>query len=359
MSTPLPSTTTPASSRLRLAGLDLARFLALVGMVIVNFRLVMGVEETETTLGYAAGLLEGRAVAVFLILAGMGLGLSYARNSGARFVVSTVKRAVFLFVLGMLNMLVFDADILHYYGLFFLLSLLLLGLSTERLALLIGVIVGVSIVMLFALDYDQGWDWKTYVYDDFWTVVGFVRHTFFNGWHPVFPWMAFLLYGVMLSRVSLGARRTQVLMIVGGIVATVVAEMLSGWLAPLLGVSDPELSLVAETDPVPPAPLYLLAASGIATALIGLCLLLAPVLKPTGVLRWINPAGRQTLTLYIVHIYIGMGALEALGMFSGQSMGSVMAASLLFTVCACLYATAWSRYAKHGPIEMVMRRCAG
>jgi len=31
-----------------------------------------------------------------------------------------------------------------------------------------GLIYAVALLMLLFLDYKQGWDWKTYIYSDFW-----------------------------------------------------------------------------------------------------------------------------------------------------------------------------------------------
>ena len=59
----------------RLEGLDLARFLAFVGMVIVNFKIAMGAETGDGVLNLLTIALEGRAAATFVVLAGIGLGL--------------------------------------------------------------------------------------------------------------------------------------------------------------------------------------------------------------------------------------------------------------------------------------------
>ena len=64
----------------RLHGLDLARYLALAGMVLVNFRLAMAVPAEGQ--GWLAGffhLLEGKASATFVTLAGLGLVLATQR----------------------------------------------------------------------------------------------------------------------------------------------------------------------------------------------------------------------------------------------------------------------------------------
>ena len=69
-----------ASAR-RLDGLDLARFLAFVGMVIVNFKIAMGADKTNGgVLGQFTEALEGRAAATFVVLSGIGLGLAAVRS---------------------------------------------------------------------------------------------------------------------------------------------------------------------------------------------------------------------------------------------------------------------------------------
>jgi len=189
-----PSSPNPAPAQ-RLDGLDLARYLAFVGMVIVNFKIVMGAENEQGLLASLTAMLEGRAAATFVVLAGIGLGLA-ARRAASPTIATTLKRALFLLVIGLLNMTVFEADILHYYAFYFVFGAVLLPLSTRWL---IGAILGLNalfLAMVVLLNYDAGWEWESYSYSGFWTPAGFVRNLFFNGWHPVVPWLGFLLFGV-------------------------------------------------------------------------------------------------------------------------------------------------------------------
>jgi uncharacterized membrane protein YeiB len=342
----------------RLAGLDLARYLAFVGMVIVNFKIVMGAEGGSGFASYFMQLLEGRAAATFVVLAGLGLGLAHAR-SGAANTRITLKRAAFLLAIGLVNMLIFDADILHYYAFYFLFGAFLLPLSTRALIWAIALLNLAFVTMIFTLDYDIGWNWEDYSYTGFWTPSGFLRNLFFNGWHPVVPWLGFLLFGIVLSRLPLAARRTQRALALAGLAALLMASALSralsSWLAPL----GPELADLLTTSPIPPMPLYTLAGLGAASFTIGLCLMAEVRLAAWGVLALTAPAGRQTLTLYIAHILIGMGTLEALGLVGGQTPEAALLAALLFCAAATLYARLWTRRFRRGPVEALMRRLAG
>ncbi len=342
----------------RLDGLDLARFLALVGMFIVNFRVVMGAELGDDVLSFLIGALEGRAAATFVVLAGTGLGLAALKGMDQTVAV-TVKRATFLLTVGLINTLIFDADIIHYYAFYFLFGVFLVGCGSRVLFAAIVLLNAVFVLMLLTLDYNRSWDWIDYSYADFWTPAGFVRNLFFNGWHPVFPWLGFLLYGLILSRLKLKKRTTQRSLMLAGAAMVVMAESLSALISPSLFAIDPELIALSSTLPVPPVPLYTLAGIGAASAVIGFCLAIAEWLRQKKILQLIAPAGRQTLTLYLAHILIGMGALEAFGLLGEQSVSAAFAAAMIFCTAATVWAYLWSRKFRRGPVETLMRRMAG
>ncbi|MEZ5627515.1 MAG: heparan-alpha-glucosaminide N-acetyltransferase domain-containing protein [Rhodocyclaceae bacterium] len=342
----------------RLDGLDIARFVAFVGMVIVNFKIAMGATGGGL-LDTLTGVLEGKAAATFVVLAGVGLGLSAAQGTLAQTLSVTLRRVVFLLALGLLNTLVFDADILHYYAFYFLFGVLLVPLASRWLVLGIVMLNLLFVAMILVFDYDTGWHWATYSYAGFWTPTGFMRNLFFNGWHPVVPWLGFLLFGIVLSRLTLPDRTTQHRLILLGALAVTAAEAGSALLARQLALIDPALAILATTGPVPPMPLYVLAGIGSASVVVGLCLRGSAWLGRTGLLGIVTPAGRQTLTLYLAHILIGMGTLEALGMLGGQTVTAAVAAASLFCAAALVYAWCWSRAFKRGPVEAAMRQLAG
>lgn len=330
---------------MRLIALDMARFWAFVGMVLVNFRIAAEVVDEA---GFAAALthsIEGRAAALFVVLAGIGLGLG---RPDWRI---TAKRAVFLFVLGLLDVLIFEADILHFYALYFLCAIPVLGASHRMLTTLTFATILLGVLALLAFNYEAGWDWDSLAYEGFWTLPGFLRHSFYNGWHPVLPWVAFLFWGMALSRFDLARRALQLRLLIIGAFGAAGFALLSRLLAPL-----PEIGDVFLTSPIPPGPLYMLAAGASATAFIGGALLLEPLLTRLHVAQVFAAPGRQTLTLYVAHVLLGMGTLETLGRLDGSlSSGQIFTYSLGFSALAALYALVWSRWFKRGPLETLMR----
>jgi uncharacterized membrane protein YeiB len=317
-----------ARGRSRLAGLDLARYLALAGMVFVNFKQAMhpALQEPGWLLAFFH-FLEGKASATFVVLAGLGLVLA----SG-------------------MNLLIFPADIIHYYAVYFVLAIAWLQAGAAALLAGMAAVAALSAWALLHLDYSQGWDWASLSYQGLWEPAGSARNLLFNGFHPVLPWFAFFLCGMLLARLSLAEPRVQWGLVAAGGVLVVAACAVSGLAA------RSEWAPWLATGPMPPGPAYLLMGLGCASIAIGACLRLADR-WPGGPWRGLLPAGRMTLTLYLAHILLGMGLLEAMGALDGsRSLSEVAVAAALYVVIASLAAWAWSKKVAQGPVEWVMRR---
>jgi len=329
---------------MRLNGIDMARFLAYCGMVLVNFRLAAEVQATGDLPSLLTNALEGRAAALFVVLAGLGLALGRPDHG------TVVKRAAFLMGAGLLNLMIFEADILHFYALYFLCALPFLHASARGLWGGILLLLVASVAVHAVLNYDTNWDWNSIHYANFWSLKGFALHSFFNGWHPVLPWLAFLLFGLWLGRLDLAAQAVQRRLLLWGVVAAVLGAV------PGQLVTNPELLPLFDTAMIPPGPTYIIAASGSAAAVLGLVLMLAPKLDQIGLGPWLTTPGRQALSLYILHILLGMGFLEALGLLGGSlTTTEILSYSLGFCLLSSLAARLWVLAFRHGPLEALMR----
>ncbi|WP_170604724.1 DUF418 domain-containing protein [Ruegeria arenilitoris] len=328
----------------RLEALDAARFLAYCGMVLVNFRIAAQVAEGTDWASVLINALEGRAAALFVVLAGIGIGLSKISAH------VLMRRAAFLFALGLLNMIEFEADILHFYALYFMVGTMFL--TAERRALCMGAIgvIFISTAAHLVVDYDRGWNWDTLNYYDLWSFPGFIRNLLFNGWHPVFPWAAFLLIGMAIARTELHRPGVQNRLIIWGFGAAIFATF------PARLVTDPDLVAVLGAQSLPPGPFYVLAGTGTACIVIGILLKLWPTIDRLRIGAVLSAPGRQSLTLYMSHILLGMGLLEATGRLNGSlSAPQVFFYAVTFCTVSSVFALLWSRKFKQGPLEALMR----
>lgn len=353
---PQPTTTS------RIIGYDVARSLAVFGMVLVNYRLVMVGSTLEPSgLATFVGLFEGRAAALFVILAGVGISLlaSKARKSKSKTIVqqtqwALIKRALFLFVVGLLYVPIWPADILHFYGVYMLIALLMVTASDRQLWQgALGLCLAFPLLtMLF--DYTQGWDFATLAYEDFWTPLGMIRHLFFNGFHPAIPWCAFMLFGMWLGRQEIRQSRVRWRLFLGGMLTAVCAELLSITLTTLF---PNELgAFFFDTSPMPPMPLYIFASAGTAVMIIMLCLELTFRYPDTSFFKPLVTTGQLALTLYVAHVVVGMGILEAIGKLQNQTLPFAVGSTMLFCIIAVSFAHFWRKRFKRGPLEWVMRQ---
>jgi len=145
----------------RIFGLDIARAFAIIGMVLVNFKIVMGTEEVgDSWLHTVTSVFDGRAAATFVVLAGIGasIGSRRARESVdgqgyRRAQVTLAKRALFLFAIGWLFFPLWPADILHFYGAYLALGALFLFASGRALCVLIAITASVSLTFITFFDF--------------------------------------------------------------------------------------------------------------------------------------------------------------------------------------------------------------
>lgn len=340
-------------------------------MVLVNFKITMGAEESGSAeLRAFAALFDGRASATFVVLAGIGtsLGSRRARDSRdpelrRRARVVLAKRALFLFVIGWAFFPIWPADILHYYGVYLAIGSLVLFASNRWLWSLAAAAVVISLIFIVAFDFFTNWDLTTYSYHGLRTPTGFLRNLFFDGFHPVFPWIAFYLFGMWLGRTDLRDRAWRMKLMVVAAAFVVITEALA-WIllgpkgGSLAGIDGQSWRWLFSVEPIPPLPLYLVAGTGTAVLVICGSIWLTEHL-PTPVMEPLVSTGQLALSIYLAHILVGMGVLETFGRLENQNLAWAVVTSALFSLTSIAFAWAWRRRFRRGPLEALMRRVSG
>ena len=360
----------------RIIGFDVARAIAIAGMVIVNFKVVMFAEQRGTDwLRTLTGLLDGRAAAMFVILAGVGASLmtEHARREGDLVGLAEgrsllLRRAGFLLIVGYLFVPIWPADILHYYAFYIGIGAFMLSASDRTLWLWALLATALFAGLYSFAGYWDQLDPVDLSYRGLWSPVGLVRNLLFNGWHPVLPWVAFYLAGMWLGRRDVQDAATRWRIIGGAALVVAGAETVAAFNPiefdivakgpSVLGVVAGNQALLA-AEPLPPGPIYLLAAGGTAIVVIMLCIgagLRWPAAPP---IRWASATGELALTVYFGHVLLGMGVLEAMGRLSSQTLGFSLVAAIAFISVATIFAVVWRRFRRRGPVEWLMRQLTG
>ena len=363
-SDPLPS---------RIAGIDLARTIALLGMVFVNFRHLMGTDDYWSLwLLRLSDWLVGRPAVTFIILA--GIGISLLKNSRAivnsihpstKLYLTILKRAVSFFVMGLLFSCVWHADILHFYGIYFAVAVLLVNASDRMLFIFIGaalvnsILLTIPITLITPQAIDSVWN------PAYWTQKGLLGDLFVSGFFPVFPWIVYFLFGIWLGRQNLSDCRLQKKLILIAAQIIVICEVAVSLLEILLRfagsmlTNNPMLIFLIQTldtSPFSSSILSVFSASGTALLVIILSLKFA---TRAGLSKWLKPfraTSQMSLTLYIVHI--GIIQLFLLMCDEGEMETSLEEAwilAMIFCLLLILFATYWVNHFGRGPLEKILR----
>ncbi len=346
----------------RLEGLDFARSLAILSMMFVNYSLVFKIGEPKW-LAQGFALFEGRAVAVFLILAGIGISLMTrkGRTTGDKIIqhkerVTLFKRSIFLWAIGLILFTVFEwsADILHYYGAYMLLMLPILYWRHKNIKKLMILVLLVSGYLQINLNYLTGWESDFLTYTDFWTLSGFFRNLFFNGFHPIFPWFTFMLLGFVLGQLDLKDHRIRKQLLVYGFAIAIITELSSMAIITLSGGTELSMYLFG-TKPMPPTIFYIMAGSGWGICWIVLCLLLVDRFQKSPWVQAMVKTGQMALTHYIFHSAFVLSLMFFLGLIAQQSSVFVLLLSLAAYGIMMGFSVLWRFKFQRGPFETLMR----
>jgi uncharacterized membrane protein YeiB len=336
----LPSETRGAHYRdgmRRIEGIDLARGLAVLGMVTAH-------------VGPDTPLLEiadGRSAALFVVLSGVSIALM---SGGARPVqgvrrvqarVTILARAFVLLGVGValatLNVPV--VVILPTYALLFAVAACLLRTPVRTLLIGAGLVVLVAPPLRVLLEGRITATWNG----------GGIVDLVLGEYYPALVWIGYLLVGLAVTRADLGAARTRTRLLVAGALATVLGY---GSAAVLTRVLDagPTLARLITSEPHSSSTPEVLGNIGVALLTLVACLWIAE--------RWpraVSPlaaTGALALTAYIGHLLV----IKAVGsQVVWQPTTAGWLAFLIVIVGGCW---AWRSTVGRGPAEWALHRIA-
>ena len=352
----------------RIIGFDLARTYAIFGMFIVNFNIVFGNFSDKTGLNYFLSMFSGNSSTVFVMLAGMGVALmtnrqSYTNEDKLRLRNTILKRALFLFVIGLALQLFWPADILHFYGGYMTFAAFLLFLNRKYYLWVSAIAILTFHILLFIIPFETNWNFETLQYSNFCTLKGFATNFFYNGWNSVFPWLAFFTTGLYLGRLQWQELNTQKRMFTIGLILYLTVLGMQ-YLVNTYS-NNIELQQVLNADYLPPMLPFMLSTTGFGFMLISLFMFLGNLVADKKWAKNLAQVGQMTLTHYISHLTIGLFLLAELSgkNFSGQEKEQkfvepkyILLFSISYFILSFVFTKLWTRKFKNGPFETLMRK---
>ncbi len=374
----------PSSSR-RALGVDVARAVALIGMIAVH---VLPEEDSEGGMTLAFGIAGGRGAALFALLAGVSIAFVEKRSRGelsgrilAADRAALVVRGLLILLVGLMlgHLDTPIATIIPYFGVLFLLALPFYGRSSRVLLVTAAVFVVVGSVLRQLLnvnglipeqaDPDADYTLVTAAQEP----VPFLSDMLVTGFYPATMWMVYLCVGMVIGRQVLTSRKLALRLLGWGSALAVAAWALSRFLLGPAGgfqrlleatpdldgeeiaevlAFGPETTLLPDTSwwwlaavsPYSETPLSTLHTLGAAAAVLGFTLLITQ--RGGRVFSPFTAIGAMTLTLYSAHCIIMM--LEILP--EDQPVVSLW----IHVIAFMLFALMWRRSMGKGPLEAII-----
>ena len=359
----LPERTTAS----RLAGPDVVRAVALIGVVVMNYHGYLLLRDGggfgASGTGWAAelfdpwtGPLSTRFAATFVLVAGVGVTLMTSSSIGTDRVgalrLRLVRRGLLLYVVGLALDEIWSGTILPYYGAMFVLAAALFTLRSRWLVV-IGALAGAAgwgIRMWTFRRNEVGASTRWLTDPDAGSPADHLFGVAVNGTHPLLPWLVFLCAGMLLGR-TLRSNWWRPAAIGSGIALILVATLASA------AATTPFRTVLLSTSPHDRGLLY--SASALGTALVAY-----------GVVDWLavrfpvatdplRRAGQMTLTLYIAHVLVFKLLVDWIDWIEPAGIDLALTFALAFWVVGIVAAVAWQRRFGIGPLERVYRAVGG
>ena len=362
------ATVSLSKAKTRYVNLDLARGLAVLGMIFMHF---VSAESGETGIsGIASNLaiiFEGKAAVLFCILAGMTWELQavHAQSSNsARSGWNLIFRAIVLAALGVaFHILVWPTEILVPLALMMLVALAVQRYGVQALLLTTFICLALTpLVLVYFGRYIES-DWNadgSHLTDN---AIGWatLRYLIFDGHYALIPWLAFPLIGMILMAKDRDGTRPIKVWFAPSVTIALLLYAYTIWSQSnneVLGALAPYLTSTWLPTSLP----FVISNGSCAVAIISGLSWVSPVVQRVNLpapTRWLVLLGRTSLTHYLFHLCLVYVPLRTLLGHEEWSVTIGLWAFAGYVFLAVPLTERWLRRFHRGPVEAVWAILSG
>ncbi|NQV97452.1 MAG: DUF418 domain-containing protein [Acidimicrobiaceae bacterium] len=361
----------------RIASLDVMRTIALFGIIVLNYHGYLNFSTASQPFVPSIferwwhpfnGVLANPFPVGFVMIAGMGVSLLVGVNNSDQMLETKrgrlVRRGLFLFTLGYGINWIWPGTILTYYGAFFLVASIIATWSKRRLIALAFVASAIAaLVEWWRLDQSFKGNFTSWLSPaEPNTPRNLLIRIFIDYTHPLFPWLAFFIAGILLGRATsrLGAIRLRLLAI--GVAATTVPYFINATVNSIATTSsqnDERLRHLASTRPFDRGVLYVVSALGIVITVFAIVTYICERFSDSWIVNLAQHAGQMTLTIYLAHIFIYNVVVDWFKLITPTGLDSAIILSLGVYLTGVFWANWWYKRFGRGPAERIYRFFGG
>ncbi|MEY2609626.1 MAG: hypothetical protein RLZZ128_275 [Actinomycetota bacterium] len=351
---------------------DVTRAVALIGVVTMNYHGTMN--DVRDPHGFwehlfhpYTGVLSTRFAATFVLMAGIGVALmasntptqSIPGEAGIRS--RLARRGVLLYAAGLALNHAWAGTILFYYGAYLCIAAIIVHLASKHLVL----IAGAAIVGGAAL---RGWlvsrpsaaspiEWLNPREVD--SIADLFGRTFTGYTHPILPWIAFFIAGILigrhLDRFERASGRIAVFTATCTVILYIAIDILERFESPDRAWVGGLLS----TEPFDRGLGYSLTTLAIAVTAFAVITSIVRSSSMNAVLDHLRRAGQMTLSLYLGHVVVYYVLFRWWTLVEPHGLHTAIIVSTGYWVVGVGVASLWTLRFGKGPAERVYRAVGG
>jgi uncharacterized protein len=351
----------------RFASLDVARTVALFGIIVLNYHGYLNFQGTNSTTAPSIferwwhpfeGALANPFPVGFVMVAGMGVAL----------LLQDVARANAHHALGYGIEWIWAGTILPYYGAYFVVASIIATWSARKL-------IALAVISTFAAAIIQWWRLEQSFDGNLTTWLSpstpntprdLMIRLFVDYTHPLFPWLAFFIAGILLGRNYHDIIKIRRKLLIAAVATAAFAYITNAIVNSLVG-NDADNGVssalvwrhLVSTQPFDRSVLYVLASLGVVVAVFLIITILCEKFHDSLGVRLAQTTGQLTLTIYLAHIFIYNFVVTQGGLVQPTGLDTAMTMSIIVFVAAVIWANWWSPLFGRGPAERLYRRFGG
>jgi uncharacterized membrane protein YeiB len=348
------------TSSTRFDALDLARGLAIIGML--GSHLVGtegGATPLERSITSLLAALEPTVAALFCVIAGMSWAIQAERlGVTPRFRRYFAGRALALGMFGLLfHIVLWPTEILVPFALMMALSLIVLGTGRGPRATALALLLFVAVTPLVerVVAPFAATDWLANGLHAADRTIGWVtlRYLLVDGNYPLSSWMAFPLMGLLFWQTARDRKR-RLLWLAGALGAVAGAYAVAASIAPAGSAND--VSRWIAHGWTPTSAIFILTAGGGALVVVSGLLWRWSTAPLPRVLQPLVLFGRASLSHYVLHIAVAYSLLRVLYPNEDWLPGTGLWALAAYLTIGIPLTVFWFRHHTHGPLEALLAR---
>ena len=351
---------------------DVTRAVALIGVVTMNYHGTMN--DVRDPHGFwehlfhpYTGVLSTRFAATFVLMAGIGIALMASNTrtrgiSGEAGIRSRLaRRGVLLYAAGLALNHAWAGTILFYYGAYLCIAAIIVHLASKYLVLIASAaIVGGAALRAWLVSRPSAAspiEWLNPREVD--SIADLFGRTFTGYTHPILPWIAFFIAGILigrhLDRFERASGRIAVFTATCTVILYIAIDILERFESPDRAWVGGLLS----TEPFDRGLGYSLTTLAIAVTAFAVITSIVRSSSMNAMLDHLRRAGQMTLSLYLGHVIVYYVLFRWWTLVEPHGLHTAIIVSTGYWVVGVGVASLWTRRCGKGPAERVYRAIGG